>query len=641
MKRIITIFCGIILSVLVAGCGKEKVMELPGEQETLELRAGCFRVEGTVQAEEDIYGIREYILWEKPQLKPEESILYPGVMASCTGSKFYRMMGILDEEKTIRWVLEEVDVESDEKESKTLSNEEVMQGKDSEIGMVYDSPKQIVTEQGEILFPVINEEKNETEIQMLDHQNHNLVLGTITDDFVLQLLGMHKNVLYYENLNGIVAWNVTDGKRTMALSFRENGIDQTFERRMVVKEDGMPVLLLFNQDKTWIAPLCEKQLARENQITIADLVNDYSGRRMLTEWAVAVGKEDRNIRLTYEGAKGDPETYKQKIFAELAADEGPDLLYVSRADFLNLQRNGVAAELTDMIDRSILSDVWPAVIELGTVDEKLYGMPGSLMAVSIALPKGIREQESWTLEDMVALMECGKLQNTLYYPAVGTNFAPLAVTRSLTERTNWLIDWENGECHFKDSIYPRMLRALGFETVPKGEEDSAFGKGNRMVFVDLSDDDFEYYNEVLLQGELIGFPTEEGIGNYMDTRGILVVNARSKNMEQVKRFLASFWDDSVQSDGISPYRYNDSEATRTEEGEFVWREHKLESLPDGKTTLHVMIDFLNSCRPAPMMADEIDAILYEELDAMYQEKKKPEDVVDIINSRVQLYLDER
>ncbi len=64
-----------MLAFETAACGGKTVQE-PILQETLELRAGCFRVEGTVQAEEDFYGIREYILWEKPQLKPEESILY-------------------------------------------------------------------------------------------------------------------------------------------------------------------------------------------------------------------------------------------------------------------------------------------------------------------------------------------------------------------------------------------------------------------------------------------------------------------------------------------------------------------------------------------------------------------------------------
>ena len=62
---------------------------------------------------------------------------------------------------------------------------------------------------------------------------------------------------------------------------------------------------------------------------------------------------------------------------------------------------------------------------------------------------------------------------------------------------------------------------------------------------------------------------------------------------------------------------------------------------DGTTSIHRAKSFLENCAGAPPRDGQIIRIIVEELSAMYAENKSPQTAAEIINSRVQLYLDER
>ena len=61
---------------------------------------------------------------------------------------------------------------------------------------------------------------------------------------------------------------------------------------------------------------------------------------------------------------------------------------------------------------------------------------------------------------------------------------------------------------------------------------------------------------------------------------------------------------------------------------------------DGTTPVHRAEAFLESCVPFPLMDDAIDRIIYEELSALFEGDKTPEEVSEIMQSRVWLYLKE-
>ena len=125
-------------------------------------------------------------------------------------------------------------------------------------------------------------------------------------------------------------------------------------------------------------------------------------------------------------------------------------------------------------------------------------------------------------------------------------------------------------------------------------------------------------------GRIVGYPTEGSCGSYLgEVGGMLVVNANAADREAVICFLETLLGEEMKQKmtgnslsilGLEP--------------------------EDGTTALHRGADFLESCTAMPRKYYQINSILSEELTAMYSENKPARTTAEIINSRVQLYLDE-
>ena len=63
--------------------------------------------------------------------------------------------------------------------------------------------------------------------------------------------------------------------------------------------------------------------------------------------------------------------------------------------------------------------------------------------------------------------------------------------------------------------------------------------------------------------------------------------------------------------------------------------------PDGSTCLEEFREFLNSCRAEPKWPPQIEQILAEEPEPYFKGDKSTEKAVTLLQSRVQLYLDEQ
>ena len=147
----------------------------------------------------------------------------------------------------------------------------------------------------------------------------------------------------------------------------------------------------------------------------------------------------------------------------------------------------------------------------------------------------------------------------------------------------------------------------------------------------------------------MGYPTESGTGNYISGIGLLVVNAKTKNLEAIKAFLeyllsfdnqAGLYEEylSVRSDMadrlISYNEYAEAYVWRIPGGMII-----LESRPDGTTFTEEYNAFLQSCVPSKRSSALFD-IVWEDADAYLSGGKDVLTVTRDIDNRVQLYLDE-
>lgn len=524
------------------------------------------------------------------------------------------------------------------------------------------------TESGEMIYPVYDMRQRRYDFLWADVQNREMKLLASFDSVrcIRQMYGMRGNDIYYEVSEGIVKWDIASGRRTLLFSYRENGIGSGYEtgyQTMLVFREGQPPLLRLYRalrdepPEDWLAPLSGEAVTREEAVRVVDLTGGGMGSSQVAECAAYASRRDLNREYTYKSAPQGQmaEEFRTRVMAELTAGEGPDILYVSRADMKILHDAGVLLDLRELIPEETLEDLLPGVIGLGTLDGELAGMAGGCHAVGLAVSGDVWEGETWTLEDFTSLVEEGMLEGGIYYPGMETYYAPFATARSFTERTlgnSFLIDWENGECHFEDERYIRFLEAVRIDRESLDVMPRTWLKGGKRAanFTIASESGICDVGSFMESegGRYVGFPTEGEAGNYLSAWGVIAVNANTGKTEAVLAFLESFLGEKIQdlnrnlfNPSLSVRKLSLDEIEQDEEGKYFWHGEEVTVFEDGTTSIHRAKEFLESCVAEPMVDPGLSRILYEELEALYLDPaRNPGDVADIIDRRVQTYLNE-
>ena len=148
----------------------------------------------------------------------------------------------------------------------------------------------------------------------------------------------------------------------------------------------------------------------------------------------------------------------------------------------------------------------------------------------------------------------------------------------------------------------------------------------------------------------VGVPTDGGSGNLIYARDFLVVSKDTENMDLIEKFLPSLYGDELTR--LYPDRClrRDVLRERVEDaypgdnwahfymGEGIYR--GLNCKPDGTSYVEDYIEFMDKCILMPPEDSAIASIVMEETQPYFAGDKDMDAVIDIIQSRVQLYLDE-
>lgn len=516
------------------------------------------------------------------------------------------------------------------------------------------------TEEGELIFPIQNNEERSTRLVWFDVDACQVrILADLKREWVKQLYGMQGNYLYYEGQSGIIRWNVSSGIRQLVFRFDENGIYKIYHTMLVMQEGKAPILRTYGtvngEEEDWLVMLSEEPVERADAIRVASLKKTAS---RINDCTTAASRKNPDYSyILDEGQEKDLNDYRTQIVAELSAGRGPDLLYVSLEDMELLQKRGLLADLSTLLSEETLSKVIPGVIEMGTVDGTLVGMAPGITAKTLLIDKNIWSGDSWTIEDMVELMESGRIENKVLMSTGDRYYASLAVQRLLVNpnlENSFLIDWDKMESHFEDETFVRLLEYIGkYDPVPfEGTwDDEERSIGNLMIEIMLSSpSDISNFQGTrdLESYHYVGIPSDTGNGNYLYADGMLVVNKNLSDPAAVSAYLECLLGSEIQNraestgDGL-PVTYSSVDDIRydAETGEAWWKGYQLIVFEDGSTSLHEANAFLARCVPAPRTYGVLEQILYEELSAYNEElSRTAENTAKIIDNRIQLYLDE-
>ena len=335
------------------------------------------------------------------------------------------------------------------------------------------------------------------------------------------------------------------------------------------------------------------------------------------------------------------ETMRNRLSVEVGAGDGPDLMTNDVFPITQeIMDSGVLVNLTPYLEQSgvTLESFFPAYATAVSGDG-IYGVSPSALYTGYSVDAEVLgdSQPPQDIESFADLL--------LEYPGHGSFLGPrmggryiLAYFLEGSEDLWGMIDWEKKTCDFTGPLFSKFL-----DVSKRYREDGK--KGYDPVVND-------YY--VHIQGPpsyqiSSQFPGNVFVGCFFDdgphyitsaaATDVMMINANTEHLEGAYAFLSfvlsrdgqNFYGNSVQKElWNTSWEYS---AKLSEVGAI--------DAPLNEETKQEILDAYEDARFLPRRTEAILDIVYEEAEGYLEGNQKLEDVVEKIQNRVQLYLDEQ
>lgn len=362
------------------------------------------------------------------------------------------------------------------------------------------------------------------------------------------------------------------------------------------------------------------------------------------------------------------EDYYTGLREEISAGGGPDLFVTSIVGIEDGATQGYMRDLTeDFADLKgeMLESAW----NNGIRDEKLYTIPYAFQLNTLSVEKNIvGDKTSWTLEELMQITrESGvdALMNAYFY---GPNlFYYLGI---FTEGNSGLIDWEN-KISCLNSPEAVALLEFSAEYGNTGDDEDGMEGVEQTVLVtwesifqlqDMQDYEPQPFADAVDEKIYIGWPVENGECQHMMECSDIAVNQACEYPEGAVEFLRFLVSEETQGQIVEhqtqlqcgfPVRedslklmfdkamdgyYND-DATNVTEQSLIMGDEEVLLQPISKESIDKLWSIIENAKPKSNRAEAVFDMIYEETESYFAGDKSAQEVLDILQNRVQLYLD--
>lgn len=342
-----------------------------------------------------------------------------------------------------------------------------------------------------------------------------------------------------------------------------------------------------------------------------------------------------------------------RLLAEIASGEGPDLLPISVIGLEECAQKAMVEDLYIWLDKSsnISEDMLNSnVLELFTLNDRLVCIPPSYAVQTLFGRKTeLGDKAGWTGEEMLEFVDSHRGKTILEGVMRGNSGQILVLTMWDAKKDEW-VDWENNAARFDSDDFRAVLKfATEYEADCDdniGNTESRWQAGDVLLYTRPVTDIWQYlWIKELIKGDVIamGYPSTDGAAaNKICAYGQYGINVNSKNKEGAWEFieyliLSQNETDTYQNAIPVLNDLSDKILQNALENEYIYNECKLQATEADIDEFKQMINDM-SYRDSGYGA--IYTILDGELISYFSGQNSMEDAIDIIQNRVQLYLDE-
>ena len=460
--------------------------------------------------------------------------------------------------------------------------------------------------------------------------------------------------LYLLQSSALLRWNVVSGEREVLFNCVQSDLVLHSIKSMGVTAEGKVLLYQSTDAGTEVIVLSDEEDEAAEGIVLAGLA--YTDNYVKAQTA-AFSRKYPDMSIVYETGPADAEAYRNQVMAQLVAGKGPDLLWVDGEDMQILKEKGALMDLRTLIPEDTLQQIFPGIVEAGTIDGTLTGLFFDAYACTMLVNKEVWPEDSISSLDILKLAkQRDSLQGLICSDMTFSKNVIFSIAAFSNPANSPFIDWEKGESRFERQEFVELLELINkYGDNPKGNMKNRVKEGEFLAYrVTIEARNLPEYSELMEEyGEtchLMGFPDDDAHQGFWPHSNFLVVNAKTEKGEAIAVFLEYLLGREAQlkvtmgsvrrdvieqnvilsvSDGSYKYKSGDNSY------------YSLETKEDGSTYLEEYLAFLDNCAPMPSGYEEIEEIVTSVAEEYFSGQHTAMKAAELIDNRVQLYLDEQ
>ena len=414
-----------------------------------------------------------------------------------------------------------------------------------------------------------------------------------------------------------------------------------------------------------LEPKKRSEVVQKTEITFGCHYMDYLVKRQIAKF----NREHDDIKIipkAYGEMVDDWEEASKRFDMDIMAGDVLDIVDIDTSDYIKYAKAGIFEDLypyldsTNYIDKT---DLFDSVLEGAEYNGKLYAMPATFSISTIIGKKGVIK-ENPTIQDFLELRK--KYPDKSFYDgATASGVLYTMMYASMDE----FVDAENGNCNFDSEEFYSLLEFA--KTFPKEIDYENFNRSQAIrtgdaIFADgyiSSCQDLQYTLDMFdNEAEAVGYPSKDGNGTVMRYASMYGVSSKSKNKDIAWQVISEIVKgpekeetsfefpvlksrfDAMIKEETTPYTYKDENGVEHQSPRVTM------SFGDGDIyeyyyakpeTVDIIMKLISKAKIVPEYDETIYSIIDEETAPFFEGQKSKEEVSDIIQKRIKIYLQEK
>lgn len=491
-----------------------------------------------------------------------------------------------------------------------------------------------------------------------------------------------KTDLLLTNSTGVYTWNMGDAEPTPLMNYINSDLAAN-NLNYIQQIDDQHFVGIYNDADTW-----EQKCAYFTYVDPADipdkevlvLGSEYLGSDLRTK-VIEFNKTSTEYRITINdysiyNSNEDWNAGQTRLNNDIISGQMPDILVMNNiGDYSNYVSKGVLADISKLLaeDEELgqleyLQNVWDAF----SINGKLYAViPSFSVRTMVAKKSLVGEPESWTMADVEAVLETMPEGAS----AFGTLLRSTYIYYMLSYGGSNFVDMETGKCNFTSQSFLDMLEYAKTLPAEYPEDywenyDYEYNEGqyreNRTLLYDLyisniSDCKYQIKGYMGEEVSFVGFPTADSNGSVISSGGSMyLISARSKHIDGAWQFVRQFLTEEYQTSSanysmpVLKSAFLEKAKTATERSYWLdedgnkqyyddtWYINGEEIIlePFTQEEVDAICEFIYTVDRTDYYDEDILNIITEEAEAFFTGQKSAQEVAEIIQSRVQIFVNE-